>query len=101
MEKGKISSLQMAIMLYPAVIATSIISVPSIMAKYARNDLWLRLLLLPLLGFLTVYIAFELHKRYPKQTVIQLSEQIVGQFVGKMSQFVYPYLLPVGYWSYH
>ena len=36
MEKGKISSLQMAVMLYPAIIATSIISAPSIMAKYAR-----------------------------------------------------------------
>ena len=41
MEKGKISSLQMAMMLYPAVIATSIISAPSIIAKYAGNDLWL------------------------------------------------------------
>ena len=37
-----------------------------------------------LLGFLTVYIAFELHKRYPKQTVIQLSEQILGKFAGKL-----------------
>ena len=41
MEKGKISSLQMAVMLYPAIIATSIISVPSIVAKYAKNDLWI------------------------------------------------------------
>ena len=84
MEKGKISSLQMAMMLYPAVIATSIISAPSIIAKYARNDLWLPPIIASFLGFLTVYIAFELHKRYPKQTVIQLSEQILGKFAGKL-----------------
>ena len=36
------------------------------------------------MGFLTVYIAYELHKLYPKQTVIQLSEQILGRFMGKI-----------------
>ena len=84
MEKGKISSLQMAIMLYPAIIATGIISVPSIVAKYAQNDLWILPIVASLLGFLTVYIAYELHKLFPKQTVIQFSEQILGKFFGKM-----------------
>ncbi len=35
-------------------------------------------------GFVTVYIAYELHKLYPKQTVIELSEQIAGRFAGKI-----------------
>ena len=34
--------------------------------------------------FVTVYIAYELHKLYPKQTVIELSEQIAGRFAGKI-----------------
>ncbi|KAA9031583.1 GerAB/ArcD/ProY family transporter [Niallia endozanthoxylica] len=84
MEKEKISSLQMAIMLYPSIIATSIISVPSIIAKYAKNDLWISPILASVIGFATVYIAYELHKRYPKQTVIQFSEQIVGRFAGRI-----------------
>ena len=37
MEKGKISALQMAIMMYPTIVATAILSVPSIIAKYAKN----------------------------------------------------------------
>ena len=41
MEKGKISSFQMAVMMYPTIVATIIISVPSVTAKYAKNDLWL------------------------------------------------------------
>ena len=55
----------------------------------------------PFLGFLNVYIAFELHKRYPKQTVIQLSEQILGKFAGEISQFMHTIILFNKYWSYH
>ena len=34
MEKGKISSFQMAVMMYPTIVATVILSVPSTIAKY-------------------------------------------------------------------
>jgi spore germination protein KB len=99
MEKGKISSLQMAVMLYPAIIATGIISVPSMVAKYAHNDLWIPPIFASVIGFVTVFIAYELHKLYPKQTVIQFSEQIVGRFVGKMiSLFIlFFYLVATGH----
>ena len=83
MEKGKISSLQMAMMVYPAIIATGLFRVPRIMAKYAENDLWILPIFASLIGFVTVYIACELHQLYPKQTVIQFSEHIVGRFAGK------------------
>lgn len=99
MEKGKISALQMAIMLYPAVIATSIISVPSIVARYAKNDLWISPIFSSVIGFATVYIAYELHKLYPKQTVVQFSEQIVGRFLGKIISIIIliVYLLATGH----
>ncbi|MFB5281576.1 endospore germination permease [Peribacillus sp. Hz7] len=89
MEKGKISSLQMAIMMYPAIVATAILGVPSITAKYAKTDLWLSPILASLLGYMTVYIAYKLHKLYPKQTVIQFSEQIIGRFAGKLIGFLF------------
>lgn len=34
MEKGQISALQMAIMMYPTIVATAILSAPSITAKF-------------------------------------------------------------------
>jgi len=89
MEKGKISSLQMAIMMYPALVATAILSVPSITAKYAKTDLWLSPILASLIGYITVYIAYKLHQLYPKQTVIQFSEQIIGRFAGKLIGFLF------------
>ncbi|MFF2288682.1 GerAB/ArcD/ProY family transporter [Peribacillus butanolivorans] len=89
MEKGKISSLQMAILLYPTIVATAILGVPGITAKYALNDLWLSPILAALIGYATVYIAYKLHKLYPKQTVIQFSEQIIGRIPGKILGFLY------------
>ncbi|MFJ8068601.1 endospore germination permease [Peribacillus sp. NPDC096447] len=89
MEKGKISSLQMAFMMYPTIVATAILGVPSITAKYAKTDLWLSPILASLIGYATVYIACKLHKFYPKQTVIQYSEQIIGRIPGKILGFLF------------
>lgn len=88
MEKGKISSLQMAFMLYPAIVATAILGVPSITAKYAKTDLWLSPIFAALIGYLTVYIAYKLHQLYPKQTVIQFTEKIIGRILGKIFGFL-------------
>ena len=87
MEKGKISSLQMAFLMYPTIVATAVLGVPSITAKYAKTDLWLSPILASLIGYATVYITYKLHKLYPKQTVIQFSEHIIGRIRGKFSVF--------------
>ncbi len=92
MEKGKISSLQMAVMMYPTIIATAILSVPSVIAKYAKNDLWLSAIFASIVGYVTVYLAYKLHQLYPKQTVIQFSEQIIGRFAGKMFGFIFLFI---------
>lgn len=84
MEKGKISALQMAMMMYPTIVATAILSVPSITATYAKNDLWLSPIFASLAGFVTVFIIHKLHQLYPKQTIIQCSEKIIGRYVGKI-----------------
>ncbi|MCQ6275977.1 endospore germination permease [Bacillus sp. V3B] len=87
-EKGKISSMQMGIMLYPTIIATAILSAPSGTVQYAKNDMWLSPIWASLGGFLAVYIAHKLHKLYPKQTVIQYSERILGKILGKSLGFI-------------
>ncbi|MDQ0216252.1 spore germination protein KB [Oikeobacillus pervagus] len=84
METGKISSLQMMMLLYPTIVATSILDVPSITAKYAKHDLWMSPILASVIGFITVYIAVKLNKLYPDLTIIQISEEIIGRYVGKV-----------------
>lgn len=89
MEKGRISSLQMAMMMYPTIVGTAIVNVPSITGRYAKNDLWISPIWASIIGFLTVLIACQLHKIYPKQTLIQYSEQTVGRHLGKVLGLMY------------
>lgn len=84
LEKGKISGLQMALMLYPTVLATGFLALPTISAQYARNDLWMTGILASFLGIVTIYVAARLHDLYPNETIIQHSEHIVGVWFGKM-----------------
>ena len=45
-----------------------------------------------IVGYVTVYLAYKLHQLYPKQTVIQFSEQIIGRFAGKMFGFIFLFI---------
>ena len=83
-EKGKISALQMEFMMVPAVVATGVLSIPSMSGRFARHDMWMTPILGSLIGFLTVYIAWILHQLYPKLTPIQYSEKILGKAAGKI-----------------
>lgn len=87
MKKTDLSSLQMILLIYPTIIATGILSVPRTVVEHAGNELWLAPIIGSVLGFLTVYITYELHKRYPNETVIQFSEHIVGRILGKVISF--------------
>ncbi|HLS08423.1 endospore germination permease [Lentibacillus sp.] len=88
-EKGKINTLQMAILIYPTVIATAILLVPAVTGEQARQDMWLSPIWASLAGFLAAFIAIQLNKRFPKQTLIQYSETIAGKFLGKVNGLVF------------
>lgn len=89
MEKGKISSLQLAIIMYPGILATGFISLPVITALYAQNDLWLTGILSSVVGLLTIYLSIRLHELYPKQTVVEYSVRILGSIPGKIIGMIY------------
>lgn len=88
-EKGKISPFQMGMLMYPTIMATAILIVPAITGKQAKSDMWISPIWASLIGFLTVYVAYQLHKLYPRQTVIQYSRQILGNVPGAILGFVY------------
>jgi len=89
MEKGKISSAQMGMMIYIFVLATGVLSIPAITGIHAGRDLWLSPILATPVGFLTAYIAIQLNKYYPKENLIQFSKHILGPFFGGILAFVY------------
>ncbi|WP_185959691.1 GerAB/ArcD/ProY family transporter [Lentibacillus cibarius] len=83
-EKGKISAVQMAILLYPTVVATAILILPATTGQFAKQDMWLSPIWASLFGYLAVIIAYRLHHYYPQKTFVQYSEKIVGKFPGKL-----------------
>ncbi|MDP4104368.1 MAG: endospore germination permease [Bacillota bacterium] len=88
-EKGKISSLQMAIMMNPTIIATVLLLVPAITAKHAKQDMWLSPIWASLIGFFAVFLAYKLNKLYPQYTLIEYCEPILGKVLGKIVGALY------------
>ncbi|SFD39980.1 spore germination protein KB [Lentibacillus persicus] len=82
-ENGRISVLQMAILVYPTIIATAILLLPAITGDQAKQDMWLSPIWASAAGFLAVFLAIRLNNRFPDMTIIQYSEVIVGKFLGK------------------
>lgn len=88
-EKGKISAFQMAIMMNPTILATAILLVPGITARHANQDLWLSPIWAFIVGLFVVYIAYQLNKLYPKESIIEYSRQILGKYLGIILGFIY------------
>jgi spore germination protein KB len=89
LEKGKISAFQMGVILYPTIYATAILFVPTITSRYAGRDAWASPIFGSLNGFFTAFIAYQLYKLHPKETVIQYSRHIIGRIPGKVLGFAY------------
>lgn len=89
LEKGKISGFQMALLLYPAVLSTGILALPTVAAQYAGNDLWMTGILAVFMGLITVHVAVRLHELYPNENFIQHCERIAGKIAGKIIGFLF------------
>ncbi|MEF3303680.1 GerAB/ArcD/ProY family transporter [Paenibacillus sp. GYB003] len=88
-EQGKVSSYQMALLLYAMPIATGIVILPAITAKHAERNLWISPIVASLVGFLLVFVAYRLGKLYPGKTVMEYSIDIAGRIPGKALGFVF------------
>jgi spore germination protein KB len=92
-ERGRISYLELALIMYGTVAATAVLYIPYITAQEAKRDLWLSPIWGSLSGFLIVMIIVKLSKLYPRKTLIQYCERILGRTLGKMIAFIYLFFL--------
>ncbi|MFC9711782.1 endospore germination permease [Paenibacillus sp. NPDC056933] len=93
-DQGKVSVTQLAYMIFPAILATSILSVPGITMHYAGHDMWMTPILGSIFGIAAIGISFGLHRMYPGKTLIQSSVLIAGRIPGKVLGLVYIFYLP-------
>ncbi|OCT12769.1 hypothetical protein A8709_31255 [Paenibacillus pectinilyticus] len=89
MEKGKISPFQMALIMHPTIMATATLSVPAITMRLAGRDMWMAPIISSLVGFLTIYIIYHLHTKFPNDTFIQYVPRILGRYVGPLLTLIY------------
>ncbi|MDR3540653.1 MAG: GerAB/ArcD/ProY family transporter [Desulfosporosinus sp.] len=91
----KISGAQVAILLFIFVTSTIIIYVPGFAAKDAQESAWLASSILPFIfGYLTLVVINKLGSYFPKLTIFQYCEVIMGKFLGKgLSIFYIIFLL--------
>ena len=64
-DKGKISVTQLAFMVFPAILATAILSVPGITMHYAGHDMWMTPIIGSFVGLATIGISVGLDRLYP------------------------------------
>ncbi|NQX58770.1 GerAB/ArcD/ProY family transporter [Paenibacillus qinlingensis] len=88
-EKGRISPMQMALIMHPTIMATAALSVPSITMRVAGTDMWMAPILSSLVGLLTIYIVYHLHMKFPNETFVQYVPRIVGRFAGALVSLAY------------
>ncbi|MGO4546411.1 endospore germination permease [Paenibacillus sp. 2TAB23] len=79
----KISATQLSFLLFSFIAPTVILIIPSLMIKISKQDAWITIFPAVLIGFINIWVMTILSNRYPGQTIIQYSSQIVGKWLGK------------------
>ncbi|MHB1166953.1 MAG: GerAB/ArcD/ProY family transporter [Carboxydocellales bacterium] len=83
LEGGKISSKQLMLLVITFIIATAILFLPAFPTKLAGQDAWLSVLLAGAIGLLVALTVTTLGLRFPNQTLMEYSEEIIGTWPGK------------------
>lgn len=84
LEKGKISIRQTVLLMVNTVLPTAILSVPAITTGEAMQDAWISILIAAAGGVLIALLLVNLMQRFPNQTLIQYSEDVMGKYIGKI-----------------
>lgn len=79
----------MVLMMHPTIMASGLIQMPSITAMHAKQDTWISPILACIIGYLNVYLVYQLNKMYPKQTIVEYSRHIIGVIPGKILGFIF------------
>ncbi|MEC0092785.1 GerAB/ArcD/ProY family transporter [Paenibacillus macquariensis] len=83
-ENGKISIRQFTILVMLVTIGDSILILPSISSSFAKQDTWISGIIGLLVGLIAVYIFSALGNLYPKLTLIQAIQKILGKWFGTL-----------------
>lgn len=85
----KLSSLQLFILTFGLTTGSSILDLPGTMAQIAREDAWIASLFCLLINLMMVVLCLMLSRLYPGQTLFEILESVLGQWLGKAVSLIY------------
>lgn len=88
-EEGFISPLQGAILLWFSILPTAILFLPALLARRAQQDAWLSVVLAVALTLPLGLVVYCLAVRFPRNSLFQYSEIVLGKFGGKLLSLFY------------
>lgn len=89
METEKISSRQLTILTINFTFGTSILVVASLLAMQVKQDAWISSIVGMLVNILLMTLYIVLLKMYPGMTLTQMTEVILGKWLGKAISILY------------
>lgn len=87
-EKGKISSGQLALLLYSLMAYDGLLLIPKIAGEAAGRDLWLSPVWSHLAGLIFVLAMLRLARMFPDETSIGYSKRLFGKLPGKAAGLI-------------
>ncbi|RAK22281.1 spore germination protein KB [Anoxybacillus vitaminiphilus] len=90
MQKNTIISIQQFfILVVYFIIGSTVIIIPSFLALKAKQDAWISAIITIVLGVLLVWMYDVIIKEFPDDTLIEISEKVLGKWLGKIASLIY------------
>lgn len=80
----RISRWQLMMLLLPIVIATEILPVTDLTAKFAHQRAWISMIPASITGAWAIWVMTELYRRHPGRSAIEYSIDILGKWPGRL-----------------
>lgn len=85
MEKTKISSRQLTIIIAVFTIGTTILVTPAAVASRAKNDAWMVPLISMGIGIIVIWLYMNIVSLYPNKNIFEIIEIVLGKWVGMIA----------------
>ncbi|MFJ7976796.1 endospore germination permease [Peribacillus sp. NPDC096379] len=92
MQNVKINSYQFLVLVTLFSIGTSILIIPSVLATAAKQDAWIVAIFGTGIGLLVIWLFCTLAQWFPHLTFIQVTEKILGKWVGKAVSLLFVFM---------
>ena len=83
----KINARQFTWLVSLYIIGSSILIIPSGLAAEAKQDAWIAAILSVSIGILLVFFYGVFIKKFPDKTIVEVTEEVVGKWIGKVVSF--------------